>query len=131
MAIKRRSKIKAEFSVSSMTDVVFLLLIFFMLTSSLVTPNALKLLLPKATNPALANQTIRVSIDDKLNYYIESDQISKESLQQLLQKELANTDEAATIVINADETVPIKEITHVMVVGKNLNKKVILATRTE
>ena len=62
MAIKQRAKTSAEFSMSSMTDIVFLLLIFFLVTSTLINPNALKLLLPKSTNQITAKQQVSVSI---------------------------------------------------------------------
>jgi biopolymer transport protein ExbD len=70
MAIQRRNKVSAEFSMSSMTDIVFLLLIFFMITSTLVSPNALKLLLPSSSSKTVAPQTIAVSIDKDIKYYV-------------------------------------------------------------
>ena len=62
MAIKRRTKVEPAFSMSSMTDIVFLLLIFFLVTSTLINPNALRLLLPKSTNQISAKATVSVSI---------------------------------------------------------------------
>ena len=72
MALKTRNKVNANFSMSSMTDIVFLLLIFFMVTSTLITPNALKLLLPKSSNQTASNPITSVSIDKNYNYYIET-----------------------------------------------------------
>ena len=70
MALKSRNKVSPNFNMSSMTDIVFLLLIFFMLTSTLVSPNALKLLLPNSKAKTLEKQTISVSINEELNFYI-------------------------------------------------------------
>ena len=75
MAIKRRTKVDPSFSMSSMTDIVFLLLIFFLVTSTLVNPNALKLLLPKSTNQVAAKATVSVSIkhhqkNDNFSFHI-------------------------------------------------------------
>ena len=67
MAIKRRNRVSASFSMSSMTDLVFLLLIFFMITSTVVTPSAIKLLLPKSSSQAAAKPITRVFIDEGIN----------------------------------------------------------------
>lgn len=136
MAIKKTNNVKAEFSMSSLTDIIFLLLIFFMLTSSFVTPNALKLVLPKASNAAMAKQTIKLYIDENQNFQLQFDDdlqdVKKEQLEQVLSSRLASfEDYQATIVINSDENVPIKEITNVMSIGNRLRQKVILATRPE
>ena len=70
MAIKRRNRVSASFSMSSMTDLVFLLLIFFMITSTVVTPSAIKLLLPKSSSQAAAKPITRVFIDEQVNFYV-------------------------------------------------------------
>ena len=78
MALRSRNKVSPNFNMSSMTDIVFLLLIFFMLTSTLVSPNALKLLLPSSSSQTLARQTVSVSITPDLKYYINDQQIEFE-----------------------------------------------------
>ena len=70
MALKRRHKIDATFSMASMTDVIFLLLIFFMITSTIVFPNSIKVNLPQSNQQAAAKPLTRVTIDENLNYYI-------------------------------------------------------------
>ena len=122
---------------SSMTDIVFLLLIFFLVTSTLINPNALKLLLPKSTGQVSAKATVSVSIkhwQDKDNFSfhingnetpIRFDQI-EDSLIDLLQAE-----EDPTFSIYADETVPIKEVVAVMNIAKRNHYKVIMATSPE
>lgn len=137
MAIKRRTKPEASFSMSSMTDIVFLLLIFFLVTSTLVNPNALKLLLPKSTNQVSAKATVSISIKHyqntgKFSYHINGSKtpipLSKveESIQSLLQ----DSDDP-TFSIYADKTVPVEQVVNMMNIGKRNKYKVILATSPE
>lgn len=136
MAIKRTTKIDSSFSMSSMTDIVFLLLIFFLVTSTLINPNALKLLLPKSTGQVSAKASVSVSIadrgDNKYSYHINGDEMPirfdqiEEELIVLLQNE-----EDPTFSIYADETVPIKEVVAVMNIAKRNHYKVIMATSPE
>ena len=119
-----------------MTDIVFLLLIFFLVTSTLVNPNALKLLLPKSTGQVGAKATVSVSIkdwgDDTYTYHINGEQapISFEQIEDGL-VELLQTEEDPTFSIYSDESVPIKEIVQVMNIAKRNHYKVILATQAE
>lgn len=136
MALKRITKADPTFSMSSMTDIVFLLLIFFLVTSTLVNPNALKLLLPKSTGQVGAKATVSVSIkdwgDDSYTYHINGNkqplrfEMVEDELIGLLQQE-----EDPTFSIYSDETVPIKEIVQVMNIAKRNHYKVILATQAE
>ena len=70
MALKRRTKVSENFSMASMTDVIFLLLIFFMVTSTVVIPNAIKVTLPQAQKQTAVKPLTRVTIDAGLNYYV-------------------------------------------------------------
>ena len=137
MVIKRTTKVDAGFSMSSMTDIVFLLLIFFLVTSTLINPNALKLLLPKSTGQVSAKATVSVSIKhwqdtETFSYHINGDEIPirfdliEDELIELLQ-----TEEDPTFSIYADETVPIKEVVAVMNIAKRNHYKVIMATSPE
>lgn len=131
MNLKKRSKRLIEFSMSSMTDIVFLLLIFFMLTSTLVSPNALKLILPKSSGKTLAKQSVSVSIDQDKQWYFNEDPIAFEEIEIRLSA-VANTEgEEATVVLNAERTVPIEEVVRVMSVANRLKIKMILATDPE
>jgi len=119
-----------------MTDIVFLLLIFFLVTSTLVNPNALKLLLPKSTGQVSSKATVSVSIkdwgEDRYTYHINGDEQPvafadvEDGLVELLQNE-----EDPTFSIYSDESVPIKEIVQVMNIAKRNHYKVILATQPE
>lgn len=136
MAYKRQTKVLAETAMSSMTDLVFLLLIFFLITSTLVNPNALKLMLPKSTGQVSAKATVSVSIKDwqdgSYTYHINGDEQPvpftevEDDLVNLLQNE-----EDPTFSIYADESVPVKEVVSVMNIAKRNHYKVILATQPE
>lgn len=128
MALKRRTKINASFSMSSMTDIVFLLLIFFMVTSTMVHPNALKLLLPKSENQTSAKPLTTVSITKDLQYYVETRPVSLNELEGVLMEKVTN-DPDIYISLHVDESVPTKELVKVMNICKKNKFKLILATR--
>jgi biopolymer transport protein ExbD len=128
MALKSRSKINPTFSMSSMTDIVFLLLIFFMITSTLVNPNAIKLLLPQSRQQAAAKPLTTVSITRDLNYYVETRRVSFNQIESALREQVGNETDVY-ISLNVDENVPMKEVVKVMNIAKNNNYKMILATR--
>ena len=127
MSLRSRNKVNANFSMSSMTDIVFLLLIFFMLTSTLVSPNALKLLLPNSKARTLEKQTLSVSITAEIDYYIGDKQVAIENLEQELKLQLAGQEEPA-IVLHADKTVDIEYAVKVMDIAYRNKYKVVLAT---
>ncbi|GAB4462978.1 MAG: biopolymer transporter ExbD [Bacteroidales bacterium] len=135
MAIRSRNRISTEFSTSTMSDLVFLLLIFFMITSTLISPNALKLLLPRSNNQVQANKPITtISITADLQFYVETQNVGIENLESVLQQKLGsvtNPDEAPTISLHADRTVPIEEVVKVMNIAKNNKYKLILATQPQ
>lgn len=127
MSLRSKNKVSANFSMSSMTDIVFLLLIFFMLTSTLVSPNALKLLLPNSKARTLEKQTVSVSITPDIEYYIEDQKIPFEDLENQLIQLLSNEVEPA-IVLHADKTVDIEFAVKVMDIAYRNKYKVVLAT---
>ena len=128
MNVRGRNKISPEFNMSSMTDIVFLLLIFFMLTSTLVTVNALDILLPKAQGKTENNKSVAVSITKKLEFYIDRKKVSENDLEQSL-KSLLTSDENPTIVLRAEEGVPIEKAVRIMDIANRNKFKIILAVR--
>ncbi|HHC81089.1 MAG TPA: biopolymer transporter ExbD [Flavobacteriia bacterium] len=128
MNIRGRNKISPEFNMSSMTDIVFLLLIFFMLTSTLVTVNALDILLPKASGKTENNKSVAVSITKKLDFYIDTKKVNENSLEKKLTDLLSNQ-ENPTIVLRAEEGVPIEKAVYIMDIANRNKFKVILAVR--
>jgi len=127
MAIRSRNKVSANFNMSSMTDIVFLLLIFFMLTSTLVSPNALKLLLPSSSSKTLAKQTVSISITKELDYYINENPVQFEFIEPLLLKELAG-DAEGSIILHVDKTIAIEEAVKIMDIANRNKFKLVLAT---
>ena len=128
MDLKGRNKISPEFSMASMTDIVFLLLIFFMLTSTLVTTDALDLILPKAKGKTEHSQNISVSIKKNLEYYINKKHIKKENLETRLKAKLEK-EKKPVIILRVEEGVPIENAVYVMDIANRNNYKVILAVR--
>ena len=133
MALKRRAKISPNFSMASMTDVIFLLLIFFMITSTVVSPNAIKVLLPQGKQQTSAKPLTRVIIDKDLNYYAafgkEKDHaLGWAELPPFLQS-CADKEPEMYVALYADETVPYREIVKVLNIANENHFKMVLATR--
>lgn len=130
MALKRNNTVSASFSMSSMSDMVFLLLIFFLVTSTLISPNALKLLLPKSNSQVAAKPTTSVSITPDGHYFIETSPVSTADLQMILQDKM-KTEEDPTIALHADKSCTVEQVVVVMNIAKNNKWKLILATSPE
>ncbi|RDK84302.1 ExbD/TolR family protein [Marinirhabdus gelatinilytica] len=128
MNLRGRNKISPEFSMSSMTDIVFLLLVFFLLTSPAITPDALDLILPKAKGKSTNQQKASVSITKDGAYYVNKERVSEYSIEKELQSILAGQ-EQPTIILRAEEGVPIEDAVFVMDVANKNNFKVVLAVR--
>ena len=126
MKLKGRNKVSPDFSMSSMTDIVFLLLIFFMLTAN--SPNALDLLLPKAKGKSTNTQNVSVSINKNLEYFVNNERINGEYIEIELKKALEGQ-ENPVIILRAEESVAIKEAVNVMDIANRNSYKVILAVR--
>ncbi len=128
MNIRGRNKVTPEFNMSSMTDIVFLLLIFFMLTSTMVTTNALDLVLPKAKGKTDSNKNISVSINKELEFFIDKEKIPEADLEPRLLAILGGDQEKA-IVLRAEEGVPIEKAVNVLDIANRNQIKVVLAVR--
>jgi biopolymer transport protein ExbD len=134
MAIQMRNKRDPGFSTASMSDLVFLLLIFFMLTSTLVAPNAIKLLLPNSSSKTMSKQTITVYINKNRNFYLEERRVKSSGLENAIYSKIRNEREAS-VVLRADKTVPVQDIVKVIDAVNTINRKyntkhkVILATK--
>jgi biopolymer transport protein ExbD len=133
MPIQTRNKISASFSMASMSDLVFLLLIFFMITSTLVAPNAIKLLLPSSNSKTMAKQTVTVYINENENFFVEESQVNEDMLESQIAQKLEGQTEG-TVVLRANKTVPVQDIVTVIDAVNGINQKngtkhkVILAT---
>jgi biopolymer transport protein ExbD len=133
MAIKTRHKRSLDFSAASMSDLIFLLLIFFILVSTLVSPNAIKLLLPSSNSKTMAKQTTTVYINENFEFFVEDIPVSETQLESAIAPKIAG-DTEASIVLRSDKTVPVQYVVYVIdavnaINDKNGTKhKVILAT---
>ncbi len=127
MALSTRNKVSVQFSMSGMTDIVFLLLIFFMITSTLIAPNALKLLLPQSKHQTAAKPVTTISITRDQQYYIETRRVELSQLESELRIMLSDEQEP-TISLHADENVALKAIVPVMNIAKDNQYKLIIAT---
>ena len=134
MAIRPRNKRNLAFNMASFSDLVFLLLIFFMLTSTLIAPSAIKLLLPASESRTMARQTVTVYINENNEYFLEERPVDIETLQSGLIIALQNEMEGS-VVLRADRSVPVQYIVNVIDVVNDINNlyntkhRVILATQ--
>jgi biopolymer transport protein ExbD len=131
MALKRRVRVEPEFSLAAMIDVIFLLLMFFMLTSKFVTPNALNLQLPSSSATTMASPSLAVSIDRTGRFYLDAKPIPEANLENALKaqirasgKEPKNT----TITLVAEKTAAVEHVVYVLDIANRLQVKTILAT---
>lgn len=127
MSLRSRNKVSPDFNMSSMTDIVFLLLIFFMLTSTLVSPNALKLLLPNSKARTLEKQTVAVSITKNIEFFINENHVNHLNIEKELNTILNNVDEPG-IVLHADKSVDIEHVVKIMDIAYRNKYKIVLAT---
>lgn len=130
MALRSRNKIEVSYSVAGMTDIIFLLLLFFMLTSTLVSPNAIKLLLPRSNSQTTSRPITTVSITKDISFFVEKTPVDISQLEFMIQRKVGKTEDP-TIAIHAERSVPIEYIVEVMNIAKKNNYKVILATSPE
>ncbi len=133
MALKRQNKIDPSFSMSSMTDVIFLLLIFFMITSTVVHPNAIKVLLPQSKQQTSAKPLTRIVVDRDLNYYVafgneKERTIAFEDIEQFLIENIRKETDMY-VALYADESIPYRELIKVLNICNDNHFKLVLATR--
>lgn len=133
MALKQRFRIETNFSMASMTDVIFLLLIFFMITSTIVVPNAIQVLLPKSQQQAQAKPITRLTIDKDLNYYVANAnererQVAFEDITPFLQS-VYTAEPNIFVALYADESVPYREIVRILDIANQNQFKMVLMTR--
>ncbi len=130
MAIKRGSKVDMNSSSASMTDLMFLLLIFLMIATTLINTNALKLTLPRATSPSKDKVTVTVTIDQDHRCFVGEVEVGFDGLETALEREMAGAEEKR-ISLRADETAPWGRVVYVMNIAKNRGYKLDAATNPE
>ncbi|MDI9604152.1 MAG: biopolymer transporter ExbD [Bacteroidota bacterium] len=135
MALKQRYSIETNFSMASMTDVIFLLLIFFMITSTIVVPNAIQVLLPRSQQQVQVKPITRVTIDEHLNYYVANAneterQVTFEEITPFLQSAYT-ADPDIFVALYADENIPYREVVRILDLANQNRFKMVLMTRPQ
>jgi len=127
MDLRPKNKIDASFSMSSMTDIVFLLLIFFMLTATFVTPSGLPVNLPSSKSSTIVLQKVSVPISSDLRYYVNDKLVNRNNLEMVLRNELAGKE--GVVVLHVDKSVPTEHLVYVAGIATALEAKVSIATK--
>lgn len=129
MDLKSKHKVDASFSMSSMTDIIFLLLIFFMLTASFITPSGLPINLPSSKSSEIVLQKVSVTITQNFDYFINNRKVSRSELASSLKSELSG--EESIVVLHCDASVPVDRLVEVAGIATSLKAKVSIATKPE
>lgn len=127
MNLRRRLKGHAEVHTGALNDILFILLLFFLIVSTLANPNVIKLSQPKAKSDTKAKQTVVVSIDAKKQFYVGTTPVTLDELKLKLQPILAKEADQPSVVINADKSVPVEDVVAVMRVARELGARSVLA----
>ena len=129
MALGSKNKVDAGFSMSSMTDIIFLLLIFFMLTSNFITPSGLNINLPSSKRSEIVMQKVSVTITSDLKYMVNNKEVNRSSLESVLSNELRNGEGEGVVVLHVDKSVPTEHFVEAAGIATSLNAKVSIATK--
>ncbi|MEG1634011.1 MAG: biopolymer transporter ExbD [Rikenellaceae bacterium] len=128
MAIKRGSKVETSFGAASMTDLMFLLLIFLMVATTLINSNALKIMLPKSSNQVNDKPTTTISVTENLSYFIDNQPVAFSQIEPMLQQKFDGV-EKPVIMLNMDKRVSVDEFTKMMNIAKNNQYSLFLMTQ--
>jgi biopolymer transport protein ExbD len=131
MELRRKRKYQAEVSTSSMNDIMFFLMLFFLIMSTLLNPSVIKLTLPNSKHAQeIQKKEIAVSVTQDLQYYVNNKPIAFDQMEGVLAAELKKSSDA-TVVLRCDNTLPIQELVNILEIGNKLNVKMILATKAK
>ena len=129
MGLQTKHKIEPMFSMSSMTDIVFLLLIFFMLTSSFITPSGLPVNLPTSKASTVEMQKVSVTITENLDFYVNDKKVSRGSLEGELRSKLIGNE--GVVALHIDKAVPSEHLVYVAGIATALEAKVSVAVKSK
>lgn len=129
MRFRRNTRMKAEVSTSSLNDIMFMLLLFFLIISTMMNPSVIKLTLPKSTNSeqTVAKKMVTLSIDKNMNYAVDDQPVAYPDLEAALAGKLATMNEP-TIVLRVDNLLTVQDVVDVIDIGTKLKAKMVLAT---
>lgn len=128
MSMKSRHNVDPAFSMSSMTDIIFLLLIFFMLTSSFITPSGLPVNLPSSKSTNIVMQKVSVTITKDMLYFVNDKRVAASDIETAIKRELRNADEGV-VVLHIDKSVPTEHLVRVAGIASSLKAKVSIAAQ--
>ena len=128
MAMRSRNKVSVAFSMASMTDIVFLLLIFFIIISTMISPYALNVNLPSSSNKSTEKAKVSVTIKPDLTFYINGNPVAEEMIEPTLKEMLAGT-EKPFITLNVDQSVPTGESVKILDIANRNKFGIVLATK--
>jgi len=128
MKLRRKNKFAAEVATSSLNDIMFFLLLFFLIISTVANPNVIKLMLPKASSTQqLSKKQVTLSVDDKKQYFIDKKPVDPANLENELKSMMAGIAEP-TVVVRFDKTLTVQDLVDVLQTGAKLNIKMVMAT---
>ena len=130
MELKRRSRRSIEVATSSMNDIMFFLMLFFLIVSTLATPNALKLVLPQSDSKETTMNPVSVTITPDLMYLVNGKEVQFDQLEAAITEKLVGKPEPS-IVLNTDQSVPVGNVVQVMNIANKLKVKMVIATTPE
>ena len=128
MAVKGRNKVSPEFNMSSMTDIVFLLLVFFIIASTMISPNGVDVLLPKGSTRTTKKNQVSVSITKDVRYFVGQREVKFDQLERTLQSMLQG-EEKPGFLLRPEETVDVQYVVAVMEIANRNKYQMVLATR--
>ncbi len=133
MNFRKRERIADEVSTDSLSDIMFFLMLFFLITSAFMNPNLLKLNNPKSSNKMIVKKNVTVSIDAQREFFVNKNKVSADRLPEVVNQELKRISAAEdpAIIINADKTVPVEDIVKIMNLGKEKKVRIVLQTQPQ
>lgn len=130
MNLRRRNRLTSEVNTHALNDIMFFLMLFFLICSTLVSPNVMKLLLPKAdSGKAMSKQNVTVSVSSDLQYYIDNKPVPYETLESTLLQKLAGMEEP-TVILKVDKSLQIQNLVDLLAIGTKNKIKMVLATES-
>lgn len=131
MNLKRKKRFEFELGTGAMNDIMFFLMLFFLLASTLLNPNVIKVNLPKASDTKVINKKqVTLTVTGDMKYFVNREEVDKSQLETKLQDALAGSDEP-TVMLNVDSTLQVQRLVDVMQVGTKLKAKMVLATQAQ
>ena len=129
MNLRKRKNITAEVATSSMNDIMFFLMLFFLIMSTLLNPNVVKLTLPNSKhNQTLRQKEVTISVTKELQYYVNNSLVSFEMLEPMLADEMRKSKDV-TVILRCDSGITVQNLVNVLEIGNKLKVKMVLATK--